>query len=337
MLIQNLRIHVLALCEAKLGPSFPRELTAIIGYEQERLDRTCHGRGVSIYIRNSINCKRRTDLPRDDLELICIEVVPSHNKPFLLLAWCRPPSDTVETFHKLDKVLAFLDSEHEEIILLGDTNYDLTNKPGDLNEDINTRHLCNLYELCNFHQLIINPTLVTLTTSSIIDHIATTCARNISDSGVHKISMSDHHMVFCVCKFDGGLLKDRKIIKTRSMKRFDAHAFLSDVCDIWWEGAPGETDDVNVLVKKWSTLFSLTIDNHAPLRSLQASEKHCPWISKDLRCLMRSRDRLKKGAVRGNSQLLFSSYRHAGNKVNKLNNELKRQHFLEKLLCTREI
>ena len=32
-----------------------------------------------------------------------------------------------------------------------------------------------------------NPTRVTLTTSSIIDHIATTCARNISDSGVHAI------------------------------------------------------------------------------------------------------------------------------------------------------
>ena len=35
-------------------------------------------------------------------------------------------------------------------------------------------------------------------------------------------------------------------------------------------------------------------------------------------------------AVRGNSQLLFSSYRHVRNKVNKLNNELKRPYFSEK-------
>ena len=60
-----------------------------------------------------------------------------------------------------------------------------------------------------------NPTRVTPTTPSIIDHVATTCARNISDSGVHKVSMRDHYMVVCVHKFDGGLLKDRKIIKTR--------------------------------------------------------------------------------------------------------------------------
>ena len=82
LLMQNLGIHNLVLCENKLGPSFPGGLTAINGYEQERLDRTCHGGGVSIYIRNSINYKRRTDLPRDDLELICIEVLPSLNKPF---------------------------------------------------------------------------------------------------------------------------------------------------------------------------------------------------------------------------------------------------------------
>ena len=119
-------------------------------------------------------------------------------------------------FHKLDKVLTFLDSEDKTIILLGDTNCDLTKKPGDLNVDNNTRHLCNLYDLYNFHQLIMNPTWVSLTTSSLIDHIATTCARNIFNSGVHKVSMSDHNMVFCVRKFDGALQNGRKTIKTRS-------------------------------------------------------------------------------------------------------------------------
>jgi len=79
--------------------------------------------------------------------------------------------------------------------------------------DNNTRNLCNLYDLYNFHQLITNPTRVSLTTSSIIDHIATTCARNISNSGVHKLSMSDHYMVFCVHKFDGALQMTTKLLK----------------------------------------------------------------------------------------------------------------------------
>ena len=187
---------------------------------------------VSSYVQNSINYKRRTDLPSGDLELICIEVLSSRNNPFLPLAWHRPPSDPCETYHKLDKVLTFLDSEDKEIIFLGDTNCDLTKKPRYLNLDNITRHLCKLYDLYNFHQLIMNPSTVSLTTSSIIDHIATTCARNISNSEVHQVSMSDHYMVFCVRKFDDALQKDSKIIKTRSMKHFEENAFLAKVSNI---------------------------------------------------------------------------------------------------------
>ena len=43
--------------------------------------------------------------------------------------------------------------------------------------------------------------------------------------------------------------------------------------------------------------ISLIIDKHAPLKSLQVSKKYCPWSNKDLRCLMRGRDRQKKAAV----------------------------------------
>ena len=78
-----------------------------------------------------------------------------------------------------------------------------------------------------------NPTRVSLTTSSVIDHIATTYSRTISDSGAHNVSMSDHYMVTCIRKFDGAVQKDRKIIKTRSMKHFDENAFLADVFNTW--------------------------------------------------------------------------------------------------------
>ena len=74
-----------------------------------------------------------------------------------MLAWYRPPSEPVKAFHKLEKVLTFLDSKDKQIKLLGDTNCDLTKNPRDQNVDNNTRHLCNLYDLYNFYQLIMNP------------------------------------------------------------------------------------------------------------------------------------------------------------------------------------
>ena len=138
VLMNNLGIHILALNETKLDPNYPKELTSIAGYQQERLERTCNGGGVSIYFRDSIKYKPRPDVPVEDLEIICIEVEPPNSRSFLVLAWYRPPSDPVVSFDKLEKVLSFLDKEVKEIILLGDTNCDLTPKQAEQPIDNNS-------------------------------------------------------------------------------------------------------------------------------------------------------------------------------------------------------
>ena len=48
------------------------------------------------------------------------------------------------------------------------------------------RPMSAMYDLFSFKQLIQEPTRVSLTTSSLIDHIATTCPNNIVDSGVRR-------------------------------------------------------------------------------------------------------------------------------------------------------
>ena len=93
--------------------------------------------------------------------------------------------------------------------------------------DNNTNNLCDLYGLFGFKQLICEPTRVTLTTSSIIDHIATTNARNIMGSGANKVSLSDHYLVYCIRKFNGAVEKGHKMIKTRKMKNFSEESYGS--------------------------------------------------------------------------------------------------------------
>ena len=193
--------------------------------------------------------------------------------------------------------------------------------------DSNAKHLTNIYELFTFKQLITEPTRVTANSSSIIDHIATTSPRNIVTAGVIPISLSDHFMVFCVRKFEGGVIKDHKTIKTRRMKNFNEQMFLNDVASINWIRALGQTDDINILVRNWSSLFSSVIEKHAPVQKMRVSDKYCPWVNADLRALIKSRDKLKLAASKNKSTLLMSSYRHLRNKVNSLNTKLKRQYF----------
>ena len=188
-----------------------------------------------------------------------------------------------------------------------------------------------LYELFSFKQLIEEPTRVTLDTATVIDHVATTCPRNIIKSGVLEVSLSDHYMVYCIRKFNGAVEKGHKKIKTRKMKNFNEEAFLADVSGICWEQMLTETDDINLLVNYWSEMFSLIIEKHAPLIEIRVSEKYCPWIDKDLRDLMRTKDKLKKSAVKGKSPILMDSYRQIRNKVNALNVQLKKQHYTNRI------
>ena len=67
-----------------------------------------------------------------------------------------------------------------------------------------------------------------------------------------------------------------------------------------------DTDDLKVLVNKWSSLFSLIIDKHAPIAELRVSEKLCPWIDKDLKNLCRPGTGFKKLQTKQSPQSLWT-------------------------------
>ena len=155
LLLRNHDIHILATNETKLDPSYSTQLTGINGFEHERMDRTSNGGGVAIYIKDSISYQLRKDIPHNDLELICVEILPPKAKSYFVVAWYRPPSNPVESFSKLELILSFLDKEEKEVILLGDTNCDFTVKEG-IVMDSNAKHLTNIYELLLLSSLLQN-------------------------------------------------------------------------------------------------------------------------------------------------------------------------------------
>ena len=114
-------------------------------------------------------------------------------------------------------------------------------------------------------------------------------------------------------------------------ENFSEEAFLNDVASVDWEQVLGHSDNSNVLVTNWSSIFSAIIEKHAPLKQIRVSERYCQWVNANLKGLLRTRDRLKKAAVKCNSQILIASYKQVRNRVNSLNRTLKRQYFSEKI------
>ena len=84
--MNTLEIHILALNKTNIDPGCPSELTATTGYQEKRLERSARSDRVSIYVRDSIRFNRRMDIPVEDLELICIEILPQKCNSFLVLA-----------------------------------------------------------------------------------------------------------------------------------------------------------------------------------------------------------------------------------------------------------
>jgi hypothetical protein len=82
-----------------------------------------------------------------------------------------------------------------------------------------------------YKQLIQEPTRVTRNTKSLIDHLFTNKPENIILTGVSKIAISDHHLIYGVRKFPS-LKANTRIIEFRDFKNLNERASLDDVRSI---------------------------------------------------------------------------------------------------------
>ena len=197
VLMRENKIDILALNETKLDSKTEEEQVSIPGYTVLPCDRNSHGGGVAIYLRDTLNFEHRTDLKTDNFEMICIELKPRCSKPFILLAWYRPPNYETETLTEVNTLLETLEKEQKETLLIGDVNcndLDLVGK----NKVLET--LRNIYREYQLKQLIKNPTRSTLTSQTLIDHFATNKPKRIINFGVFTTGFSDHDLIFGIRK-----------------------------------------------------------------------------------------------------------------------------------------
>ena len=98
-----------------------------MGTSMKRHDRNRHGGGVLIYIKDTITYEK-LQTPYDsrlcDLETITIQVKPKCAKPFVIIAWYRPPNHKIDDILNIEKVYKTFDKTETEVIILGDVNCD---------------------------------------------------------------------------------------------------------------------------------------------------------------------------------------------------------------------
>ena len=218
------QLDILAIHETKLDSDVPLNLISLEGYTWVSKNRNRSGGGVGFYIRNSINFEIRSDLNKNSIEALKIEIHKYKSKPFLVSTWYRPPSSPIKLLTKFENFLQLIDIEEKESIILGDINCDLLHK--DL--DHKTKELNFITNVYQYKQLIDEPTRETVNSKSLIDHFYTNRKENIMLAGVSKISISDHYLIYGIRTFPS-LKGEEHIIEFRDFKHFNKDSFLRDI------------------------------------------------------------------------------------------------------------
>ena len=78
-------------------------------------------------------------------------------------------------------------------------------------------------------------------------------------------------------------------MKFRPNQKLDNDDFLKKLRESSWS-VLNDVSDVNLCWNKWKKIFVSTIEEIAPLKQVRVREKTLPWITADLRKLMRKRD-----------------------------------------------
>ena len=96
-----------------------------------------------------------------------------------------------------------------------------------------TKQLKTLLTTYEITQLINEPTRVTTSSKTIINHIITNRIQYVSDSGAIPCEMSDHDVIYMVKYLRMPKLRTKpKTLHVRSYKRFNMTGFLGDIKQI---------------------------------------------------------------------------------------------------------
>ena len=300
----------------------------IDGYTFVRKDRlNKKGGGLIMYVREGISYKRREDLEGPN-ETICIEIKYS-NRSILLTSVYRPPnndSDSIQHWlSNMEESMYKIYSENKPTILMGDINIDIMSDKKDKLQESWISLTTNI----QLNQIIKEPTRVTNTSETLIDHIYVSDDLPVLYSSPIKYSISDHFPVFAVFKMtnidysknDGR----HKIIGYRKYNNFNSATFLSDLQNAPWLTIGAENISIDQYLQSFISTFTKIIDKHLPLVTKRIKRPKQPeWITNNILLAINKRENAKKNKDEHN-------YKYWRNEVTKLIRDAKKEYYSESI------
>ena len=107
--------------------------------------------------------------------------------------------------------------------------------------------------------------------------------------------------------------------------------FQSNLKEIPMEYINLVSKDVNEVWLRWKAFFLDILDKHAPVTKIKVKENSLPYVTSELRALIKTRDYLRAKANKTGSECLRQAFNHTRNKVNKLFSDLQKNYYSKKI------
>ena len=298
--VENLLLHyhnfdILALTETHLDNTVTDNSLHINGYQFFRRDRNRNGGGVGIYIKETLQTKRRFDLEQNDIEIIWIETHIGDRK-FLISSCYRPPGQNLNKVNNFLELLQLslesaIDENPTSVLLLGDLNdrctvWNSTHPHSELKDK-----LVILTNSLNFSQLINDPTRG----NNILDILLTNTPDLLCESGVYPPLFNlDHCTIY-------GILNITYLTSspyTKQVWKLDECNYenLNDFYSDRFNNVNDTFDNLSLdaCVCKLTDIIIEGMEQHVPSKIIKIRPMDKPWFTPQLRKLFQNCYRLHK-------------------------------------------
>ena len=319
--LSNLKVeehfpNILGFCETKLCKD-TQNLFSVPGYEGLFNSRNARSGGLALFIKSGIKSEilHEYSFSYDFIETLCVKLSLNGGELFLCLLYRRPGTNFDDFLAHYAMILEGIG--HKNSLVVGDFNVDL------LKYDSSnfTEVFVNTNFQNSFFPLINKPTRVTSHSATVIDHIWCNFIYNHNfENKIVLTDFSDHFAVFTRIIGYGNSNPTFCSFSYRDWKRVDDDAFLEAVRIKMEEFRIGNGDfDVDTALESIISGIEAVVDQICPLKTISKKKEQNPWMSNDLKALIKEKNRLfskycKKPISFGNQ---YRSCR------NRLNNALK--------------
>lgn len=279
-------IHAILVSESWLKPCLPSTSYSLPGFNLIRNDRTgSGGGGVAIYLRSHISYSVVDMSPQPPSanagEHLLIAVELSFTK--ILLGVYYSPSLRINYFSSFENLLENLIPTYAHSIIMGDFNTCL------LKKDSRATTLESIVNASNMHILPLRATHnFPNCTPSLLDLIIVTALQRVAKHGQCSADgFSYHDLIFLSYKLLPPKSKPKVLIQ-RSFGTIDLEKLRNDANCIDWTqviNADNMDEKVDIFNSKLIQLY----DVHAPLRPIKIKHLPAPWLTEDIKQLIRKK------------------------------------------------